>query len=459
MSRRQKSRILVVDDDAAMVDYLVEILAEAGYDAIGTTSPHKAIGKVGEADFDLVLSDIEMPEMRGLELLAAIHEKKPGQLVLLITAFGSVDLAVRAVRAGACDFVGKPFTIDVLRHAIERALRERTMHREIVRLRASIGEQTEGGLVARSAPMRRVLDVARRAAQTDSTVLLTGESGTGKSALARFLHDQGPRKAGPFVHLNCAAIPVTLVESELFGAKRGSFTDARDERPGLFAQAKGGTLFLDEIGEMPLEVQPKLLHALETGKLRPIGGTGEVAIDARLIAATNVPLEEACRERRFRPDLYYRLNVIRIDVPPLRERAGDVEPLVDVLLQRHASKMGRPLVGVSAEAMRWLVAHDWPGNARELSNVLERAVALAEHDTLVLADLVDARSGGGRDFLGDAAAQRLSLAEVERAYALKVLESTDGNKSLTARILGIDRRTLYRKLGASPEEDGGSETG
>ncbi len=457
MSQRHKRRILVIDDDQAMVDYLVEMLDEAGYEASGTTSPREAIRRVGEMEFNLVLSDIEMPEMRGLELLAAIHEKKPGQLVLLITAFGSVDLAVRAVRAGACDFVAKPFTIDALRHAIERALRERTMHREIVRLRASIGEQAEAGLVARSTPMRRVLDVARRAARTDSTVLLTGESGTGKGALARFLHEQGPRKAAAFVHLNCAAIPVTLVESELFGAKKGSFTDARDERPGLFAQARGGTLFLDEIGEMPLDVQPKLLHALETGKIRPIGATGEIAVDVRVIAATNLPLEEACKERRFRADLYYRLNVIRIDVPPLRERVGDVEPLIDVLLQRHADKMGRPLVGVSAEAMRWMVAHDWPGNVRELSNVLERAVALAEHDTLVLADLVDAKSGGGRDFLDDAAARRLSLADIERAYALKVLESTRGNKSLAARILGIDRRTLLRKFGASPEEDEGPE--
>jgi DNA-binding NtrC family response regulator len=448
-----KRRILVVDDDAGMVDYLVEELTEAGYEARGTISPREALGWIGDADFDVVLSDIEMPEMRGLDLLSAIHVKKPGQLVLLITAFGSIDLAVRAVRAGACDFIAKPFTIDALRHAIERALRERTMHREIVRLRASLSEQTEGGLVARSAPMRRALDLARRAAQGGSTVLLTGESGTGKGELARFIHDHGPRRAGPFVHLNCAAIPVTLVESELFGARRGSFTDAREERAGLFAQARGGTLFLDEIGEMPMEVQPKLLHTLETGQIRPLGGGGAVVVDVRVIAATNAPLEEACKERRFRADLYYRLNVIRIDVPPLRERTSDIEQLVDVLLRRHSDKMGRPIIGVSAEAMRWFVTQPWPGNVRELSNVLERAVALAEHDTLLISDLAEVKSVGERDFLGDAAARRLSLSEIERAYTQKVLESTGGNKSLAAKILGIDRRTLHRKLGAGPDED------
>jgi DNA-binding NtrC family response regulator len=440
-------RLLVVDDEPEMVSFLADALSEKGYQVRGAPSGAAALDALAENSFDLVISDVEMPDMRGIELLSAIHQRTPEQLVLLITAFGSIELAVQAVRAGACDFVAKPFTIEVLLLAIERAFRERQMRREIVRLRTTLPGSADGELVAKSTAMRTVLDLARRAAATDSTVLLTGESGTGKGAVARFIHSSSPRSAAPFVQVNCAALPAPLVESELFGARKGAFTDARDDRPGVFVEASGGTLFLDEIGEMPLEVQPKLLQALETGRVRPLGGS-EVPVDIRPIAATNRPLEEALRERRFRPDLYYRLNVIRIEIPPLRDRIDDIEALVDIFLQRSAARLERPVIGVSAAAMRWLLAYDWPGNVRELANRIERAVALAEHDTLLVEDLVSSSSQPrGDEILDDAVARGLPLAEVERAYIRKMLRAVDGNKARAARLLGIDRRTLYRKIG------------
>jgi len=458
-NRSAGKRILVVDDDPGVVDYLVEMLGVEGYVVEGMTWPYGALDRLSEYDFDLIVADVEMPAMRGTDLMAAIHAKKPGQLVLLITAFGSIDLAVRSVRAGACDFITKPFQIEVLCLAIERALREHQMRREIVRLRSMLSGSEPTGLVARSKAMQRVVDLARRAALTDSTILLTGESGVGKGSIARFIHDQSLRQKNAFVQVNCAALPASLVESELFGVRKGAYTDAREDRPGLFVQAVRGTLFLDEIAEMPLEAQPKLLQVLETGRIRPVGGHNEMEIDVRLIAATNCSLEEALQERHFRPDLYHRLNVIRIEIPPLRERSEDIEALVDAFLQRASMKLGRPVIGITAEAMRGLLSHDWPGNVRELANRIERAVALTDHDTILPEDLSLASAPPGKndlldDTLSIAAARELPLIDVERAYIRRVLEVTQGNKARAARILGLDRRTLYRKLdGSEPDED------
>src|SRR4051812_8138419 len=349
----EPAKLLVIDDDRAVVDLLVEELAPH-YTTDGETSPRAALERVVAGDYDIVITDVEMPELRGTELLAEILERKPGQLVLLITAFGSIELAVQAVRAGACDFVTKPFKLPALLVAIERALRERTMRREIVRLRRELGDD-RGNLVAGSPAMVKVLDVGRRAARTTASVLITGESGTGKGALARWIHDQGPRAGGPFVHVNCAALPGGLVEAELFGVRRGAFTDARESRDGLFVEATGGTIFLDEIAEMPLDVQSKLLQVLESSRVRPVGG-GEIAIDARVIAATNRAIDDAVHAGQFRLDLFFRLNVIRIEMPALRERPGDIPALVNALLAR----AGGP-IGITDDALRWLVRHDWPG--------------------------------------------------------------------------------------------------
>lgn len=446
---RENQKILVVDDDAAMVSFLVEILEEQGYKTIGARSGAQALKRLEREDIGLVISDIEMPGMRGLELLKEIHARQPDQLVILITAFGSMELAVQAVRNGACDFVAKPFQTDTLLHTIERAFNERQMRREIVRLRRRVPRETSvGGLIARSESMRAVIDIAERVADIPSTVLITGESGSGKGALARYIHTISARNKREFVQVNCAAIPAMLVESELFGVRRGAFTDAKTDRPGLFEQADGGTLFLDEIAELPLDSQPKLLQVLESAKVRPIGASAEIPVDVRLIAATNRSLEEELRERRFRPDLYYRLNVIRLEVPPLRERVEDIPALADLFVEQACERMGRPLLGVSAEAMRWLASYSWPGNVRELLNLIERAVALTQHDSIVLDDLqlIPNELPSERDFLDEAAQQGMSLEEVELEYIHRVIAVCDDNKVEAARRLQIDRRTLYRKL-------------
>jgi DNA-binding NtrC family response regulator len=296
--------------------------------------------------------------------------------------------------------------------------------------------------------MRRVLDLARRVANGSSPVFITGETGTGKSMLARFIHEHGPRRDQPFVQLNCAALPSQLAESELFGVRRGAFTDAREEREGLFIAARSGTLFLDEIGELSLEVQAKLLHALETGTVRPLGGTKEVPTQPRFIAATNRPPEDLLREGSFRPDLYYRIHVVRIQVPPLRERKDDIVPLVDALLAQARGRSERPLVGMSARAIRRLIKYAWPGNVRELANVIERAVATADHDIILPEDLDFPEAGTAPTAgLDKALDEGLSLEEMERVYIQRVVKAQGGNKAAAARILGITRKTLYRKLG------------
>ena len=386
-SPHPRKRLLVVDDDPGIVEFLTESLEERGFDVTGLASPLQALERLRAEPFDLVISDIEMPGLRGTELMASIHQARPEQLVLLITAFGSVELAVAAVKAGACDFVTKPFQIEALVYAVERAFEDRQMRREIVRLRRVLTEESPGELVAQSPAMRKALEMARRASRSDATVLLTGETGTGKTALARFIHDAKPGTKGQFVQLNCATLPAQLVESELFGVVRGAYTDAREDRPGLLVAASGGTLLLDEIGELPLEGQAKLLHALETGTVRPVGAVRDTAVQTRIIAATNRPLELLLQEGRFRPDLYYRLNVIRIELPPLRERREDLLPLVDRFLTRASARQRRQVLAVSAAATRKLLSYSWPGNLRELANLLERAVAMGEHDTLVPEDL------------------------------------------------------------------------
>jgi len=445
--------LLIVDDDPAVVDLLSDAMREEGYTVVGMTSATAALEELTTGDFDLVVADVEMPGLRGPDLMAAVHSRRPEQLVLLITAFGSIELATDSLREGACDFLAKPFTIEALAHAVERALRERRLRREIVRLRRRMEDAGSDRPVAESPAMRRLLELSRRIAGTGSTVLLTGESGVGKGAVATFIHRESGRKR--FVQLNCATLPAALVESELFGVRKGAFTDAREDRPGLFVEADQGTLLLDEIGELPLEVQAKLLSALETGRVRPVGGASDVAVDVRVIAATNRPLENDVRAGRFRADLFHRINVIRVVIPPLRERREDIPALIDHLLPRICERVRGTTVGVSAAAMRWLLTYDWPGNVRELAHVLERAVALAEHDTIVLDDVrtESVAVDGEGDSLAEAARRRATLAEVESAYITRVLEMTDGNKALAARILGIDRRTLYRKIGAP--DDGG----
>jgi DNA-binding NtrC family response regulator len=442
----RRPRILVVDDDESVVDFLDDELRAAGYEVLGLSDPVAALESLAREEFDLAIADVEMPQMRGLDFLTRALAQRNDQLVLLITAFGTIDLAVHAVKLGACDFVAKPFKIEVLIHAVERALRERKMRREILELRSERGA-AHSDLVAQSPSMQAVLSLARRAALSDATVLLTGESGTGKSALAQLIHAESLRREAPFLPINCAALPPPLAESELFGAKKGAYTDARADRKGVFAAASGGTLLLDEVAELPLELQAKLLQALETGRVRPVGATEETAVNARVIAATNQPLEELVRANRFRTDLFWRLNVIRIEIPPLRERREDIPALVTQLLARVCRKLGRPPLAIGTPALRRLCAHDWPGNVRELVNLIERAVALADADAIRTCDLEPAPTGLGAERLfAPAATGNVPLAEMARAYARRVLDAHQGNKSAAARALGIDRTTLYRML-------------
>jgi len=446
--KAQRRKLLVLDDDPGVVDFLCESLMEHGFVVEGQTRAEAALERIRSEGFDLVITDIQMPDMLGMDVLSTILRHRPNQLVLLMTAFGSIESAVEAVRAGACDFIAKPFKIEALVFAIERAFKDREIRREIVRLRSQLPEREIPPLVAKSAGMRGVLEMARRVAGLDSTVLMTGETGTGKSLVARHIHDLSERRNRRFEHVNCASLPPTLIESELFGVRRGAFTDARENRPGVFVTAGDGTLFLDEIGELGFATQAKLLHALESGTVRALGASTDTPVRARVIAATNRPLERLLRDRLFRPDLYYRLNVIRLELPPLRDRREDIVPLVDLVLDRVTKRQGRSVVGVSAAALKRLTTYPWPGNVRELVNLIERAVALCDHDTLLPEDLDFSRSQDEdvEALLNESMQASISLEEVERAYVRRVLESRGGNKTDAARILGINRRTLYRKL-------------
>ena len=441
--------ILVIDDDAGIVDYLLDMLHQQGYQALGFSDTDTALNALKQQTFDLVISDVVMPKMRGLELMSAIHQHRPEQLVLLMTAFGSVDLAMQSIREGACDFLTKPFRIEQLYAAIERALADRQMRRTAVKMTGSYDKTQHDSFIAHSPRMKQLLNLSKRAAAVTSTVLLTGESGTGKNAIARWIHDNSPNHAGAFVAVNCAALPHSLVESELFGVRKGAFTDANQDRAGLFVQANFGTLFLDEIAELPLDVQPKLLQALESQKIRALGDTKETEINVRLIAATHQPLEQRVHDKLFRSDLYHRLNVIRLEVPPLRERKEDINELIETLVQRICQRLGKQNpVNISAEVLRWIRAYHWPSNVRELANTLERAIVLAEHDTLLLEDLAHASKipEHNEDFLQSALLKGWTLADVEQAYIRHVLQITEGNKIQAAKILGLDRSTLYRKL-------------
>jgi DNA-binding NtrC family response regulator len=437
--------LLIVDDDPSMVSWLEEEMRELGYAVHGVTSGKDALAALKESSYDVVISDVEMPEMRGPALLQEVLAQRPAQLLILMTAFGSIELAVESVRAGASDFIAKPFLIQALALSVERALRERHMRSEIGRLRSNLAGVSPPGLIAKSAAMQRVLTIARRAAGSDLPVLITGESGVGKTALARFIHEASERSAGPFVELNCASIPTNLVETELFGVRRGAFTDARETRPGLFAASHQGTLFLDELAELSIEAQPKLLRALETGRIREVGGTQERELSVRIVAATNTPLEPAIRDGRFRSDLYHRLNVMGIDVPPLRERLEDIEALIDVLLESTSRRAGKERLGISRAASRFLLSQPWLGNVRELANAIQRAVALSDHDVLTVEDFEAMASGRSHTLAEQVMDADLTLAQLERLYLKRVLQKTKGNKTLAAQILGLERRTVYRK--------------
>jgi DNA-binding NtrC family response regulator len=447
--RSMKDRVLFVDDDPDQCELIAATLTRQGFVARTTTSVNEALNLLTTEVFDVVLTDIGLDEMSGLDLCERILGIKPDTVVIVVTGQATMESAIESMRVGAFDFLVKPVDPKLLALSVARALKHRRLTEEVKTLRESTGRVAPGALIGESPSMKRVYDLLHRVAASDASVLIHGETGTGKELIARAIHSQSPRKSGPFVAINCAAVPPTLLESELFGHARGAFTDAKTSRHGLFVEATGGTLFLDEIGEMPMEVQPKLLRALQERKVRPVGESTEVHFDARLVVATNRDLESAVYEKRFREDLFYRINVVKIELPPLRERGSDVLALSSHFLDKFAKQSGKPTLSLSVQAAERLTSYDWPGNVRELENCMERAVALSRFDQIVVEDLPEKIRAYRTDrfvVAADDPIDVVTMDELERRYLLRVLKLVGGNKSRAAQMLGLDRRTLYRKL-------------
>ena len=449
-STRGRARVLVIDDDESMCDLVAAALNARGLPTYGETDPERAIDAIEASDVAVVISDLRMQAMTGIELCERILGTRPDIRVILLTGHGDMKAAVAALRVRACDFFEKPPDMDALAAAVERALASLPLPPARPAMPSDDGGSPAiaDGLIGKCRSMRELAQIIDRVAAVDATVLVRGESGTGKDLVARAIHARGSRRAAPFIAINCAAIPHTLLEAELFGHAKGAFTDARSARSGLFEMARGGTLFLDEIADLHLSLQPKLLRALQERAIRPIGSTREVDIDVRLITATNADLAGAVARREFRADLFYRLNVVEILVPPLRERGEDVLLLAHQFLEDCARSMRRDVRGFTSACAARLEGYAWPGNVRELGNVIERAVALTRGAHLDVEDLPRhfRRPDASKPLpQADAPVALASLAEIERQHIRRVMEATGGNKSRAAQILGVDRRTLYRK--------------
>lgn len=442
--------ILIVDDQRSMCELLETDLRLRGYDTRWCQSAAAALELVHQHDIDVVLTDVRMPGTSGLQLCDELHRIRPDIPVVVMTAFGSLETAVSAMRAGAYDFITKPVELDVLGLAIERAVERRRLGQQVKLLsEQQASERPILELLGDSPAMQQIYSQLPRLAASDASVLITGESGTGKELVARSIHRLSPRANRPFVAINCAAVSESLLESELFGHTRGAFTDARTERKGLFLEAEGGTLLLDEMGDMPAAMQVKLLRALEENRLRPVGSDREIPFDVRVLSATHRDLETAVEEERFRQDLFYRINVIQLHLPPLRGRGTDVLMLAKYFVEKFAAKTGRPIEGIDQAVAERLLAYSWPGNIRELRNVIERAVTLTRHNLLTVEDLPEKVRDhrGSTVFIGgDDPNELVPMEEIERRYIAHVLKAAGNNQSQAAKILGVDRKTLYRKL-------------
>jgi DNA-binding NtrC family response regulator len=443
-------KVLVVDDETAILDTLRILLRREGFEVVTAAGGQRGIEALGEMKPDVVISDVRMPGAGGLDVLSAVRALDPSIPVVLMTAQASLQTAVRAVNEGAFYYLQKPFSNEELLAICRRATEARTLKKENQALRSEISRRTKSDAarpIGKSRSFIEVLRTAETAAPSDSTVLISGESGTGKEVLAGFVHALSHRSSGPFLSLNCGALPETLLESELFGHVRGSFTGAVRDKEGLFVAARGGTFFLDEVGETSPATQVKLLRALQAREVIPVGATEPVSIDVRIIAATNKDLDEEIRRGTFRSDLFYRLNVIPLHLPPLRDRRDDVALLAEFFLERFASSRGRTAPVLSADALTVLQEYDWPGNVRELENALERAIVLSSGDVITPASLPDRiTTRNVQPLVSDRLPPNPSLEIIERAYIQWVLQAEGGNKTRAAEILGIDPSTLYRKL-------------
>jgi DNA-binding NtrC family response regulator len=443
--------ILVVDDEPAQRELLGGFLAKRGWSVERASGGAEALGILRQTPVDLVLADYRMPDLSGMDLLKASQQLNPEVPVVLITAYGSIGSAVEAMKAGAYDYLTKPIELEELVHLIHRIAERRQLLTEVQELRTQLRERFRvEGIIGDSSQMQEVLSLVARVAPTPSTVLIRGESGTGKELIAKAIHYNSPRHGRAFIKVNVAALPETLLESELFGHEKGAFTGATERRIGRFEAAQGGTLFLDEIGDLPLPLQAKLLRVLQEREVERVGSHHPIAVDIRILAATNQDLERAVGERRFREDLYYRLNVFPIVLPPLRQRREDLPLLIEFLLQKYARRLGKPVTAVSREVMSVLLKYDYPGNVRELENIIERAIILARHEAIYVEDLPLHLRQSAPEEAGETTTRPASLPEVlhaiERQMLLRALEHHEGVQTRAATELGISERVLRYKL-------------
>ncbi|MCK4461528.1 MAG: sigma-54-dependent Fis family transcriptional regulator [candidate division Zixibacteria bacterium] len=442
------TKILVIDDEESMCNFMEIMLAKEGYNVDTVLSGCDGVSLLKEKNYDLVIADLNMPEMSGIDVLKQIRSFKREQDLVVMTAYASVETAIEAMKHGAADYITKPFKVDEIKLTIEKIITRRQLQHENKTLKKQLqSDNSFDNFVGASEAVAKLKNLARRIASSDSTVLVRGESGTGKDLIAKAIHHHSPRCGGPFITINCAALPEQLLESELFGHKKGSFTGAIRDKEGLFKAADGGTFFLDEIGNTSLAIQVKLLRVLEDKTITPVGEIKSIEVDVRLIAATNSDLEEEVSTGRFRADLFYRLNVIPLHIPPLRERDEDIKLLTDYFINKYCGKLNTAPKSITPEATELLMSYHWPGNVRELENTIERAVLLNRTDTIGVADLGEKiLSTPPVGVVQETQPATPTLESIEKAYIHYIMSQTDGKKTKAARILGIDTSTLYRKL-------------
>lgn len=443
-----KARIMVIDDEESMCKFMQIMLKKEGYEVTTTQSSNQALDILKQRNHDLVIADLMMPELNGLELLAKVKNLDPEANFIVMTAYASVDTAIEALKKGAYDYLTKPFKVDEIRILIKKALEQKQMKRENISLKKQLKKEFSfDNFIGSSPQILEMRKMAERVAQSDSTVLIQGESGTGKELVAKAIHYYSQRSEKNFVTINCAAIPETLLESELFGHLKGAFTGAVKEKQGLLKVADGGTFFLDEIATTSQAIQVKLLRVLEEKEIIPVGGTKPVEVDVRLITATNADLEQEVKLGKFRPDLFYRLNVFPITIPPLRERKDDIKILVYHFIKKYCEKLNIKEKRISEDTLKKLISYSWPGNVRELENTIERAVLLSKNEEISVNELPKkVNENEPLNLVGDAKLENPTLEEIEKAYIFWVLKNSGWHKSKASQVLGIDNSTLYRKI-------------
>src|SRR4030043_1962330 len=441
-------KILVVDDDLEMCGMLSDGLKEEGFFVTTTGDSLEASKILKREEFDVLVTDLKMKGLKGLDLLEGVNKVAPMTPVIIITAFGTIESAIKAMKMGAYDYITKPFQMDEIVLTVRKALENRLLKKEVIRLRKEVESRYDfHQLIGKSPSMQKIYDLIERISDSSSNVLITGESGTGKELVAKAIHYNGMRKEGPFVAVNCAAIPETLLESELFGYKKGAFTDAKSDKKGLIFEAHEGTLYLDEITEMPFTLQAKLLRVIEGREVRPLGDTKTYPIDVRIISTSNRDITSLIQQNQFREDLYYRLKVIDIELPPLRERREDLPPLIQHFIGKFNNELKKNISGISEGALRIILNYSWPGNVRELENVIQRAITLGQHEMILLEDLpIQMVQEKDEGLIEKGVREKYTVDQLEKEYIKKVLIEVGGNKSKAAEILGLDRKTLYRKL-------------